>query len=114
MYSPPEEIPAPILTPEALRDNPITPNTPYIIHLTSRHDFGPVFSHRYFVCPSNLQHDWIEASLEQWFAAGAQFRLKAEKWDVKCMTDSKFFRLTLRPNLAMRFHPQESEIAKGW
>jgi hypothetical protein len=44
--------------------------------------------------------------LQQWFAAGAPFNLKAEKWDVKCATDAKFFRLTLRPNLAMRFHPE--------
>lgn len=28
--------------------------------------------------------------------------MKAEKWDVKCEQDEHFFRLTLRPNLAMR------------
>ncbi len=28
--------------------------------------------------------------------------MKAEKWDLKCKDDGKFFRLTLRPNLAMR------------
>jgi hypothetical protein len=28
--------------------------------------------------------------------------MKAEKWDVKCEKDEHFFRLTLRPNLAMR------------
>lgn len=28
--------------------------------------------------------------------------MKAEKWDVKCVGDSNFFRLSLRPNLAMR------------
>lgn len=57
------------------------------------------------MCPPNLQHDWIAVGLEQWFAAGEQFKLKAEKWDVKCMVDCKFYRLTLRPNLAMRFPP---------
>jgi hypothetical protein len=82
-------MPLPVLTVEALRHNPITPNTPYVIHLTSRHDYGPVYSHRYFVCPPNLQQDWIEVSLEQWFAVGEQFKLKAEKWDIKCLEDSK-------------------------
>jgi len=82
-------LPLPVLTAEALQNNPITPNTPYVIHLTSRHDYGPVCSHRYFVCPPNLQQDWIEVSLEQWFAVGEQFKLKAEKWDVKCLEDSK-------------------------
>lgn len=94
--------PAPVLLPEALQDNPLTPYTPYVIHLMSRHDFGAVFSHRYFVCPLNLNDDWTEATLEQWFAKGEQFKLKAEKWDMKCEKDAKFFRLTLRPNLAMR------------
>lgn len=82
-------MPLPVLTVEALQNNPITPDTPYVIHLTSRHDYGPVYSHRYFVCPPNLQLDWIEVSLEQWFAVGEQFKLKAEKWDIKCLGDSK-------------------------
>jgi len=64
--------PEPVLTPEALKNNPLTTETPYVIHLTSRHDFGPVYSHRYFICPQSLQHDWIEISLEQWFAAYEQ------------------------------------------
>ncbi|KAK6581398.1 hypothetical protein PZA11_006089 [Diplocarpon coronariae] len=93
---------APVFNQEALQNNPLTLETPYVIHLTSRHDFGPVFSHRYFVCPSNLNHDWIEVSLMQWFARGEAFKMKAEKWDLKCKTDAKFFRLTLRPNLQMR------------
>jgi hypothetical protein len=94
--------PAPIFTLEALKNNPITPQTPYIIHLTSRVNFGPVYSHRYFACPWNLQHDWIEVSLIHWFAAGEPFKLKAEKWDIRCEKDEHFFRLTLRPNLVMR------------
>jgi hypothetical protein len=100
-----QQIPTPVLTREALENNPITPKTLYVIHLTARQDFGPVLSHRYFVCPLNLQHDWIEASLEQWFATGEQFKFTAEKWDLKCITDSRFYRLTLRPNLAMRASP---------
>jgi hypothetical protein len=109
-------MPTPVLSPEALRNNPITSNTPYIMHLTARHDFGPVISHQYFVCPSNLQHDWVEVSLEQWFAEGEPFKLKAEKWDVKCLVDRRFYRLTLRPNLSMRFHPagEESAEGQGW
>jgi hypothetical protein len=94
--------PAPIFTPEALKNNPLTPQTPYVIHLTSRVNFGPVYSHRYFACPWDLQHDWIEVSLVHWFAAGEPFKMKAEKWDVRCEKDEHFFRLTLRPNLGMR------------
>ncbi|KUJ22019.1 uncharacterized protein LY89DRAFT_681357 [Mollisia scopiformis] len=94
--------PAPVLTEEALKDNPLASNPPYAIHLTSRHDFGPVYSHRYFVCPDDLSHDWVEASQAQWFAKGADFTMKAEKWDLKCTKDSRFFRLTLRPNLRLR------------
>jgi hypothetical protein len=101
-------LPAPLVQPpilftaEALKNNPLTAETPYVIHLTSRHDFGPVYSHRYFVCPANLQEDWIEISLVQWFAAGEPFKMKAEKWDIKCQADARFFRMTLRPNLSMR------------
>lgn len=47
-----------LFDPEALASNPVTPNTPYVVHMTSRHDFGPVFSHRYFVCPLDLKEDW--------------------------------------------------------
>jgi hypothetical protein len=95
-------IPAPIFTVETLKDNPITPQTPYVIHVTSRVNFGPVYSHRYFACPWDLQYDWNELSLLHWFAAGEPFKMKAEKWDVRCEKDEHFFRLTLRPNLGMR------------
>ena len=97
-----QPVPAPIFTLEALKNNPLNPQVPYVIHLTSRVNFGPVYSHRYFACPWDLQHDWIEMSLVHWFAAGEPFKMKAEKWDVKCEKDEHFFRLTLRPNLAMR------------
>lgn len=46
--------------------------------------------------------DWTEISLMQWFAAGEPFKMKAEKRDLKCLDDGRFFRLTLRPNLEMR------------
>jgi hypothetical protein len=91
-----------VLTPEALENNPITPETPYVIHLITRHDFGPVISHRYFACPAKLEDDWEEATLVQWFANGEPFKLKAHKWDFKCPVDSMFYRLVLRPNLALR------------
>ena len=81
-------IPQPVLTMETLRNNSITTDTPYVIHLISRHDYGPVCSHRYFVCPPDLRHDWIEASLEQWFAVGEQFKLQANTLDVKCLENS--------------------------
>lgn len=97
--------PQPVLTPEALENNPITPEIPYIIHLITRHDFGPVISHRYFVCPSNIDHDWTEVTLVQWFAKGEPFKLQANKWDFKCSKDSMFYRLVLRPNLALRAMP---------
>lgn len=97
-----EPPPAPVFTYEALKNNPLGPKIPYVIHLTSRHDFGPVYSHRYFVCPDDLSHDWIEVSLVQWFAQGEPFKMKAEKWDLKCTKDCRFFRLTLRPNLWLR------------
>ena len=92
----------PVFTLEALKNNPLTPQVPYVMHLTSRVNFGPVYSHRYFACPWDLQHDWIEMSLIHWFAAGEPFKMKAEKWDVRCEKDEHFFRLTLRPNLEMR------------
>ena len=44
----------------------------------------------------------MEVSLAQWFARGNPFNMKAEKWDLKCKDDCKFFRMTLRPNLEMR------------
>jgi hypothetical protein len=104
--APPTPMVIPPFTPEALKDNPLTPSTPYCIHVTSRHDFGPVYSHRYFACPEKLEDDWKEISLVQWFAEGRPFKMKAEKWDVKCVSDSKFFRLSLRPNLGMRCREQ--------
>jgi hypothetical protein len=94
-----------VLTREASENNPITLDTPYIIHLTTRHDFGPVISHRYFACPANFEHDWKEATLVQWFAKGEQFKLKAHKWDFKCPVDSLFYRMILRPNLVLRSMP---------
>ena len=99
----------PVLTSEDLQNNPITSNTPYTIHLTTRLDFGPVLSHRYFVCPSSLHLDWIEVTLGQWFAAGSPFSLKAEKWNMKCWADSTFYHLTLRPNLSLRFPLAEQQ-----
>lgn len=92
----------PPFTIESLKNNPLTSEAPYAVHLTSRHDFGPVYSHQYFACPEKLEDDWKKISLNQWFAEGEPFRMKAEKWDVKCVGDSNFFRLSLRPNLAMR------------
>ncbi|KAH6680196.1 hypothetical protein B0J14DRAFT_578062 [Halenospora varia] len=103
---PPPSTPALILTVEALANNPLTPHTPYVIHLTSRRDYGPVYSHRYFACPLNLKDDWIEISHIQWFAQGEPFKMKAEKWDLKCAEHSTFFRMTLRPNLALRYRRQ--------
>ncbi|KAG9236595.1 hypothetical protein BJ875DRAFT_456091 [Amylocarpus encephaloides] len=99
-------VPRPVLTLEALANNPCTPQTPYVIHLTCRHDFGPVYSHRYFACPNNLQDDWVEISLVQWFAEGTPFKMTTEQWDLKCEDDATFFRLTLRPNLALRWRQQ--------
>lgn len=97
--------PSPVLTPDALRNNPLTPQTPWAMHIACRYDYGPIYSHRYFACPLDLQDDWTEVSLVQWFAEGEPFKVKAERWDLKCEVDSKFFRLTLRPNLALREHP---------
>ena len=63
--SSPQQVP--LATPEAFANNPITKDTPYMMHLTSRYDFGPVFSHRYFMCPPNLGMDWTEVSLIHWY-----------------------------------------------
>lgn len=101
-------IPVPVLTAESLKDNPITPESLYVIHLASRQDFGPVFSHRYFACPQGSQSDWREATQQQWLAASGLLNLKPEKWDVKCRKHSKFYRLTLRSNQEMR-HLQQTE-----
>lgn len=86
-------------------NNPLSDHVRYVIHLTSRHDFGPVYSHRYFVCPADLHDNWVEITLLQWFAKGKPFEFKAERWDLKCSQHSKFFRLTLRPNLNGREAP---------
>ncbi|KAM3088029.1 hypothetical protein ACMFMG_002093 [Clarireedia jacksonii] len=103
MESPPF-IPQRVLSPSNLINNPLTtsPPPPYAIHITSRVDFGPTEAHRYFVCPTDFKDDWPEVSLNQWFAAGVGFDFKAEKWDHKCLKHGRFFRMTLRPNLAMR------------
>lgn len=42
-------------------------------------------------------------TLIHWFAEGYPFRMTSEKWDVKCEEDGKFFRMTLRPNLNLRW-----------
>jgi hypothetical protein len=65
------------------------------------------------VCPTDLQKDWVEATLVQWFATGSPFRHVAEKWDLKCEDDEKFYRLTLRPNLDMRFNPPDLGSTEG-
>lgn len=98
----PSRPPHVVFTPEAANNNPITLKTAYVVHLITRYDFGPVISHRYFACPENLEHDWKEASLVQWFSSGGSFKLKAHKWDFKCLPDSMFFRVELRPNLNFR------------
>ncbi|TVY93602.1 hypothetical protein LAWI1_G002940 [Lachnellula willkommii] len=72
--APPIPMSIPPFTLEALKDNPLTPQTPYCIHLTSRHDFGPVYSHRYFACPERLEDDWREISLVQWPNLGMRNR----------------------------------------
>ncbi|QSZ37135.1 hypothetical protein DSL72_009228 [Monilinia vaccinii-corymbosi] len=97
-------IPQRVLSPSNLINNPLITNPPptYVIHITSRQDYGKTESHRYFVCPTDLASDWPEVSLLQWFAAGVGYNVKAEKWDHKCLQHQKFFRMVLRPNLAMR------------
>ncbi|APA10938.1 predicted protein [Sclerotinia sclerotiorum 1980 UF-70] len=97
-------IPQHVLSPSNLIDNPLITNPPptYVIHVTSRQDYGKTESHRYFVCPTDLTSDWPEVSLLQWFAAGVGYDVKAEKWDHKCLQHQRFFRMVLRPNLAMR------------
>ncbi|PQE18106.1 hypothetical protein CJF31_00007977 [Rutstroemia sp. NJR-2017a BVV2] len=101
---PPPFVPQRVLSPSNLINNPLTtsPPPPYAIHITSRVDFGQTEAHRYFVCPTDFNDDWPEVSLNQWFAAGVGFDFKAEKWDHKCLKHGRFFRMTLRPNLAMR------------
>jgi hypothetical protein len=95
-------VPGPILTPEALANNPITPDTLYCIHVTSRHDFGQVYSHRYYAMPKSLKDDWVEINKIHWFAEGYPFRMTTDKWDSKCKDDPTFFRMELRPNLGLR------------
>ncbi|KAI9649337.1 hypothetical protein NHQ30_001909 [Ciborinia camelliae] len=97
-------IPQRVLSPSNLVNNPLITSPPpsYVIHITSRQDYGKTESHRYFVCPTDLTSDWPEVSLLQWFAAGVGYDVKAEKWDHKCMQHQRFFRMVLRPNLAMR------------
>lgn len=99
---PKQPIPTPVLTYEELVNNPLNQDSRYVIHLTSRHDFGPVYSHRYFVYPVDMSDEWIEISKHQWFAHSIHFNMKAEKWDLKCLKDGRFFRMTLRPNLSLR------------
>ena len=36
------------------------------------------------------------------FAASEKFKMVAQKWDLKCTVNSKFYRLALRPNLGKR------------
>ena len=107
-------VPHQVLTPEALENSPVTPETPYVLHLITRHDFGPVISHRYFACPSNLEDDWEEATLVQWFANGEAFKLRVHKWDFKCPVDSIFYRLVLRPNLALRSMQPTPGMLRAW
>ncbi|KAB8296047.1 hypothetical protein EYC80_008855 [Monilinia laxa] len=97
-------VPQRVLSPSNLINNPLITNPPptYVIHITSRQDYGKTESHRYFVCPTDLTSDWSEVSLLQWFAAGVGYDVKAEKWDHKCLQHQRFFRMILRPNLAMR------------
>ncbi|RAL68454.1 hypothetical protein DID88_007183 [Monilinia fructigena] len=93
-------VPQRVLSPSNLINNPLITNPPptYVIHITSRQDYGKTESHRYFVCPMDLTSDWPEVSLLQWFAAGVGYDVKAEKWDHKCLRHQRFFRMILRPN----------------
>jgi hypothetical protein len=93
---------SPVFKYEELISNPLTDDTEYCIHLVSRHDFGLVFSHRYFICPKDLNKDWVEVTLTQWWAKGKPFDMKAHLWDLKCQRHANFFRLSLRPNLNQR------------
>ena len=102
--TPPQEpwIPEPVLSPETLASNPITANTTYCIHVTSRHNYDLVYSHRYYAIPQNINDDWVEISKVHWFAEGYSFRKSVDDWDFYCKDDDKFFRMELRPNLRLR------------
>ncbi|KAL3423204.1 hypothetical protein PVAG01_04951 [Phlyctema vagabunda] len=93
-------------TPTQLLANPLDPqSTKSVVYMTSRQDFGPVLSHRYFAEPDRLDDDWVEVSQPQWWAAGAGFAYTADKLDLKCRAHERFFRLQLRPNLLLRDGP---------
>jgi len=66
-------------------------DSPYIIHLQARVNFGPVVAHRYFLCPLDLRGDWAEVSQVHFFAEGYPFGLKAMKWGISCDEHSMFF-----------------------
>jgi len=89
--APQDLIPRPVLTPEALANNPIKKDSPYIIHLQARVNFGPVVAHRYFLCPLDLRSDWTEISLLHFFAEGYPFGLKAMRWGVSCDEHVMFY-----------------------
>lgn len=88
-------VPALVLTPEALANNPIRKDSPYIIHLQARVNFGPVVAHRYFLCPFDLNDDWVEISLVHFFAQGYPFNFKAMKWGVSCDHHVMFYQWVL-------------------
>lgn len=88
---PQDLIPKTILTPEALANNPIKKNSPYIVHLQARVNFGPVVAHRYFLCPIDLKCDWTEVSQIHFFAEGYPFGLKAMKWGISCDEHVMFY-----------------------
>lgn len=88
---PQDLIPKPVLTPEALANNPIKKDSPYIIHLQARVNFGPVVAHRYFLCPLDLRNEWTEISQVHFFAEGYPFGLKAMKWGISCDEHVMFY-----------------------
>lgn len=99
----------PNFTLENLTNNPLDPGkTLYCIHLTSRKDYGPVRTHRYFMCPdlsspTVLWEDWTELTLVHWYAQGYPYKMTVEQLDVKCGgEDEMFYRVELMPNLRMR------------
>lgn len=98
----------------ASRQSPFAEETPYTIHLETRKDFGPVISHRYFVpLLPTATGEWLEATQMEYWQASGNFSHVAAKAAHKCPLHEMFFKMQLKPNLALRKNVELSGVVEG-
>jgi hypothetical protein len=95
--------------------NTITHQTPHVIHLETRNDFGPVISHRYFAPSLETQTEWVEVPQKEYWQAPDSYQVVGDKKTFKCPGHDLYFKIMLKPNLSHRMTmspPKEDRLGK--